>query len=303
MRLSKYYLSAVTAFIIWGFFSLALKPLHEYPSLDILFYRVFLCVVLMMGINLLFRRKTLRETKENFKLMSPAQKRNVVFLTFGGSLLLSANWFFFIYVMNHISVKAASFAYLVCPILTTVFAYFLLKEKLNKWQWTAVGLSIFSCVLLSFNHFMDIFYSLIVAATYALYLVSQRKNTAIDKFLLLTLQLTTTAIILLPFYPFYSSEVPTEFNFYFYLVIIVVLFTIIPLFLNLYALKGVNSSTVGILLYINPLINFFLAIFYYKEEITSFQILAYSLILLSIVVFNSNHIFKSKKVLPSEDIL
>lgn len=304
MRLSKYYLAAITAFIIWGFFSLALKPLHDYPSLDILFYRVFLCVVLMMGINLFFRRKTLKETKENFKLMSPVQKRNVVLLTLGGSLLLSANWFFFIYVMNHVSVKAASFAYLVCPILTTVFAYFILKEKLNKWQWTAVGLSIFSCVLLSFNHFMDIFYSLIVAATYAMYLVSQRKNTAIDKFLLLTLQLTTTAIILLPFYPFYSSEVPTAFDFYFFLVIIVVLFTIIPLFLNLYALKGVNSSTVGILLYINPLINFFLAIFYYKEEITPFQIIAYSLILLSIIVFNSKHIFKSKpKELQAKDIL
>ncbi|MEZ0004860.1 chloramphenicol-sensitive protein RarD [Flavobacterium sp. 28YEA47A] len=303
MRLSKYYLAAITAFTIWGFFSLALKPLHLYPSLDILFYRVFLCVVLMMGINLLFRKKTLRETKENFKLMSATQKRNAVLLTLGGSLLLSANWFFFIYVMNHVSVKAASFAYLVCPILTTVFAYFILKEKLNKWQWTAVGLSVFSCLLLSFNHFMDIFYSLIVAATYALYLVSQRKNTAIDKFLLLTLQLTTTAIILLPFYPFYSSEVPTAFNFYFYLVIIVVLFTIIPLFLNLYALKGVNSSTVGILLYINPLINFFLAIFYYKEDITTFQIIAYSLILLSIIIFNSKHIFKLKaKELLAKDV-
>lgn len=303
MRLSKYYLAAITAFVIWGFFSLALKPLHLYPSLDILFYRVFLCVVLMMGINLLFRKKTLKETRENFRLMSSTQKRNVVLLTLGGSLLLSANWFFFIYVMNHVSVKAASFAYLVCPILTTVFAYFILKEKLNKWQWTAVGLSIFSCVLLSFNHFMDIFYSLIVAATYALYLVSQRKNTAIDKFLLLTLQLTTTAIILLPFYPFYSSEVPTAFNFYFYLVIIVVLFTIIPLFLNLYALKGVNSSTVGILLYINPLINFFLAIFYYKEEITTFQIIAYSLILLSIIIFNSKHVFKPKtKELQPKDV-
>lgn len=295
MKLTKYYLAAVSAFVIWGFFSLALKPLHDYPSLDILFYRVFLCVVLMLAISFGFRRKTINETAVYFKSLTLKQKRNLIFLTLGGSMLLTANWFIFIYVMNHISVKAASFAYLVCPILTTVFAYFILKDKLTKLQWSAVGLSIFSCILLGYGHFEDVFYSLIVAATYALYLVIQKRNTAIDKFLLLSIQLVITAIVLLPFYPFYRGEVPTEISFYIYLLIIAVVFTIIPLFLNLYALKGINSSTVGILLYINPLINFFLAIFYYKEPITSFQILAYTLILVSILIFNAGLFSKNKK--------
>jgi len=294
MRTSKHYFAAITAFIIWGFFSLVLKPLHNYPSLDILFYRVFLCVILMLGINLFFRKNVLKETKQNFLAMPKKQKRNAILLTLGGAILLTANWFFFIYVMNHVSVKSAAFAYLVCPILTTVFAFFILEEKLNNWQWTAVGLSVFSCILLGFNHLLDVFYSVIIAATYALYLVSQRRNKAIDKFLLLTLQLTTSAIILLPFYPFYRGEVPTEISFYVYIAIISVFFTIIPLFLNLFALKEMSSASVGILLYINPLINFFLAIFYYKEEITALQIVAYSIIFLSILVFNVKTIFKTK---------
>lgn len=294
MRTSKHYLAAITAFIIWGFFSLVLKPLHNYPSLDILFYRVFLCVVLMLGINLLFRKNILKETRQNFMAMPKNQKRNAILLTFGGAILLTANWFFFIYVMNHVSVKSAAFAYLVCPILTTVFAFFILEEKLNNWQWTAVSLSVFSCILLGFNHLMDVFYSIIIAATYALYLVSQRKNKAIDKFLLLTLQLTTSAILLLPFYPFYRGEVPTEISFYALIAVISVFFTIIPLFLNLFALKEMSSASVGILLYINPLINFFLAIFYYKEEITPLQIVAYSLIFLSILVFNMRVFLKPK---------
>ncbi|HEU4496458.1 MAG TPA: EamA family transporter, partial [Flavobacterium sp.] len=222
MRLSKYYCAAIAAFVIWGFFSLALKPLHAYASLDILFYRVFLCVVLMLGINLFFRKKALRETREVFRNMTVKQRKQTLFLTLGGAVLLASNWFFFIYVMNHISVKSAGFAYLVCPILTTLFARFILSEKLNRWQWTAVALSVFSCILLGFNHFRDIFFSLVVAATYALYLVSQRKNTAIDKFLLLTLQLSATALILLPFYPFYSGEVPAELSFYLYIAVIVV---------------------------------------------------------------------------------
>nr|WP_294936945.1 EamA family transporter [uncultured Flavobacterium sp.] len=291
MRINKYYLAAVTAFVIWGFFSLALKPIQHYPSLDILFYRVFLSVILISGINLFLRRETLIKDWNHFKSQSKSKRNKIIRVNVGGGLLLTANWFIFIYVMNHISVKAASFAYLVCPILTTVLAFILLKEKLSKWQWTAVGISLLGCILLSFNSFADIFYSLIVALTYALYLISQRKNTEVDKFVGLNIQLLTSGLVLLPFFPAFSGPVPMEGLFYTCLIFIVILFTIIPLFLNLFALKGVNSSTVGIMLYINPIINFLLAVFHYDEKVTQIQMISYSLILISIVVFNEKLIF------------
>ena len=295
MKLTKYYLAAFFAFFIWGFFSLALKPLHNYPSLDIMFYRVFFSVVVMVLINLVFRKNVIRENWNHFSKMSKEQKRSTVVLTLGGALFLASNWFVFIFVMNHVSVKAASLAYLICPILTTVIAFYTLKETLSKGQWVAVMISILGCVLLSLNHFEDIFFSLVVAATYALYLVSQRKNSELDKFLVLTIQLLFTALILLPFYPKYSGTIPTEPLFYGCLLIIVIFFTIIPLFLNLYALKGINSSTVGIMIYINPIINFLLALFYYNEQVSVLQLCSYFLILVSIVVFNAKLIFPRKQ--------
>jgi chloramphenicol-sensitive protein RarD len=294
MNFSKYYLAALSAFAIWGFFSLVLKPLEVYASLDILFYRVFSCAVLMLVVSLLFRKKVWKQNKEVFKDMPFSQKRKVILLTLGGGVFLTANWFFFIYVMNHINIKAASFAYLVCPIMTTVLAYFILKEKLSKWQWAAVLLSVFSCLLLSFNNLADVLYSLVVALSYALYLVSQRKNSELDRFLLLTFQVIFSALILLPFYPHYSGPLPISAFFYWSILLIAILFTIIPLFLNLYALQRVNSSTMGILLYINPLINFILAIFYFGEKINKFQIVSYCLIFLSILIFNEQHIFRKK---------
>lgn len=294
MKLTQYYLAAFFAFFIWGFFSLALKPLHNYSSLDIMFYRVFFSVVVMVLINLVFRRNVIRKNWMHFNKMSLKHRQSTVILTLGGAVFLASNWFVFIFVMNHVSVKAASLAYLICPILTTVIAFYALKETLSKGQWVAVMLSILGCFLLSLNHFQDIFFSLVVAATYALYLVSQRKNSELDKFLVLTIQLLFTAIILLPFYPKYSAEIPTEPLFYGCLLIIVVFFTIIPLFLNLYALKGINSSTVGIMIYINPIINFLLAIFYYNEQVSVLQLCSYFIILVSIVVFNAKLIFPRK---------
>jgi chloramphenicol-sensitive protein RarD len=297
MKPSKYYIAALSSFIIWGFFSFALKALHTYASLDILFYRVFFCAVLMLVISFIFRVKVLKDNYEFFKTLSGIKKREVVAVTLLGGLLLTANWFFFIYAVNHISVKAGSLAYLVCPILTTVLAYFILHEKLNRWQWAAVGLSAFSCALLSIDHVTDLLYSLVIAASYALYLVSQRKSTGFDKFLLLTFQILFSSLILLPFYPVFSAAVPAELSFYLLIAVIAVVFTIAPLFMNLYALQGVNSSTMGILLYINPLIGFFIAVFYFKEEITGLQLSAYGLILVAILMFNKEQIVKSKKEL------
>jgi len=299
MNLSKYYVSALSSFAIWGFFSLALKSLHAYPSLDILFYRVFFCAVIMLVISVTVRTKVLKQNIALFTSLSAKQKKQSIFLTLSGGLLLTGNWFFFIYAVNHISVKAGALAYLVCPILTTVLAYFILKEKLSRWQWIAVSISAFSCMLLSVNHVADLLYSLIIAASYALYLVSQRKNYGFDKFVLLTLQILFSAIILLPFYPKFSAGVPSGYFFYLMITLIAVVFTILPLFMNLYALQGVNSSTMGILLYINPLIGFLFAVFYFKEDITALQLAAYGLILFAIVLFNKHHFFRKKEVLAA----
>lgn len=294
MKKYNYYFAAFTAFFIWGFFSLALKPISSYPSLDILFYRVFFSVLALTAINLLFKRKNLKKNWADFSIMPKNKKQKTIILTLAGSLILASNWLIFIYVINHVNVKAGSLAYLICPILTTVFAFFLLQEKLNKWKWTAVCISTISCILLSLNHFQDIFYSLVVAATYALYLVSQLKNSEIDKFVVLNIQLLFIALLILPFYPSYSGAIPTDPLFYTCLFCIVVFFTIIPLFLNLYALKGLDSSTVGILMYINPIINFTLAIFYFKEDVSVLQMVSYSLILISIIIFNKKILFGKK---------
>lgn len=286
MNKTRYYAAAITAFTIWGFFSLVLKPLSTYPSLDILFYRVFSSAAIMLVISSIVRRKTWRTTRGKYAGLPADQQRGLVLQVLGGGMLLTANWFFFIYVMNHISIKAASFAYLICPVLTTVLAYFILKEYLNRWQWIAVLTSLLSCLLLAFNSLTDLLYSLITALSYGLYLVGQRRDYGIDKFLILTLQVSFAALLLLPFYPAYHGKFPTAFSFYGSILVIALFLTILPLFLNLYALKGLTSSTVGILLYINPILNFIIAVVYYHEKLDGLQYVAYGVIVFSVILFN-----------------
>lgn len=294
MPFNKYFLAAFSAFAIWGFFSLPLKPLTNYPSLDILFFRVFFATLFLLLINLFFRKKVLIAAKETLKQLSNLDKRKSILMTVLGGFLLVLNWYLFIYAINHVSLQAASFAYIICPILTTVLAFILLKEKIDIWQWFAIALCVVSCLILSYGNLKELIYSVVIAFSFGLYLISQRINTSFDKFLILTVQMVIASLFLLPFYPYYGGAVPDSSIFYMLLVLIVVLFTIIPLFLNLYALKRLNSANVAILMYVNPLIHFFLALFYFKEAVSSAQITSYFLIAVSIVVFNKNDLMNNR---------
>jgi chloramphenicol-sensitive protein RarD len=295
MLFNKHYFSAILAFTIWGFFSMVLKPLSIYSSLDILFYRIFCAAAFLLVINVVVRPSIIKRNKAIFIALNKKQKQQTIILSLMGGLLLTLNWYFFIYALNHISIKTAAYAYLICPLLTTVLAYFILKEKLTKVQWLAVSLSLISCIILGYNQLRDLGYSLIVALSYALYLISQRKNIHFEKFFILTIQLVFSAICFLPFFPYYVTSTSYDNYFIFNIIVIALVFTIVPLWLNLYALKGVSSSTMGILLYINPLLNFTVAKIYFNEIITLNQWISYSLILLSIFIYNWHVIFKSKK--------
>jgi len=286
MQNFKYYIIAFCAFILWGFFSLALKPISYVPAFDILFYRISLSAVIIVCFTLLFRRKILLNDLKNFKKLPEIDKKRSLGLTTIGGLLLGINWFLFIYVVNQINVQSASFAYLICPIITTFLANIILKEKLQKIQWIAVLISTIGCLICFVSNSNNLFFALVVAFTYAFYLISQRSNIYFDKLNTLAFQIILIFILSLPYYFVNGFSVPVNPSFYLYILAIATLFTLAPLYMNLYALKGASASNVGVMLYINPLIAFLLAIFYYKEHINTLQFVSYFLILLSVFIFN-----------------
>lgn len=295
MQNLKYYLVAFVAFMLWGFFSLALKPIAYVPSFDILFYRIAFSTVLILIVTVLFRRKIFLDDIKAFKKLPKTDKQKGIRLTVVGGILLGINWFLFIYVVNQINVQSASFAYLICPIITTFLANVLLKEHLQKIQWIAVCISLVACLIYFFSNSNNLLFAILVALTYSLYLISQRKNTYFDKFNTLVFQMLIILVLSIPYFIIHGFAVPSEVSFYFYIFIIASVFTLIPLYLNLYALKGASASTVGIMIYINPIIAFLLAIFYYKEHVNTLQFVSYFLILLSVFIFNYQIINQLKK--------
>jgi chloramphenicol-sensitive protein RarD len=286
MNNQKHYTAAIAAFVIWGFFSIPLRALREFTAGEILYFRILLSAVVLVGIVAIFKRQDLRSDWDKLRSSAPKEMRTSILLTLAGGALLCVNWLTFIYIVNEINIKTASFSYLICPVITAVLGYFLIHEKLSILQWISVALCGISCILIGLNSALELGYSFLTAFTYAIYLVSQRKNQGFDRIVVLGVQVIFSLILLTCIHSYLITEIPQTGRFYVIVGVIAVVFTVLPLFLNLFALNKINSATIGILMYINPLINFTIAFLVFKERITMLQALGYAIIMLALILFN-----------------
>ena len=283
----KYFLSGIVPYIIWGTMSIPLRNIKGFPPHEILYYRIFVSTILVWATIFLFRREALKSDLNFLKSLSTRNKTKLMLLTVVSSFLITGNWFTYIYAVNSVSLKAAAFAYMVCPLLTALCGFIILKELLTKAKAIALIVAFISIILLATGSLHEVIWAIIIASFYAMYVILLKIIKGIDKFNFLGVQLILSGLMMLPLYFLNAAPFPTENVFWLHIFLIAIVFTIIPLFLNSYALMGMPSSALGILIYINPIVAFAVAFFYFKEKIDLHQLFAYLLLLLSIVIFNA----------------
>lgn len=284
------------AFLIWGFFPIPLRWIQSYPAGEILFYRILFSLFTLVVVVGLFRRAALKADWILLRNLERNRRRQAVLLTLAGAGLLCVNWLLFIYIVNSVNIKTASFTYLICPVMTAVLGNLILNEKLSIIQWASVVLCTASCVLIGLNSTPELVYSLLTALSYAFYLISQRSNQGFDRMVVLGVQVLVSFVALALLHEYLVSEVPSEGRFYLVISVIAIFFTVIPLFLNLFALNKINAASIGILMYINPLLNFVLAITLFRESVTTLQLWGYGIILVAVVLFNYANFQKIRSV-------
>lgn len=274
--------------------SISVRWIRDYPAEDILYFRIVTALAVLWLYLLLFRRKLVQSDLKKFRNLPGPAKRRQAGLTILASVLIFGNWFTYIYAVNHVSIQSAALAYLTCPLITAAAAYFILKEKLGILQKVALLIALGSVCLLANGSLNDVLWAVTIATCYAFYLIVQRVSTGFDKLTQLAVQLSICALFVVPKLLYNHHDLPREPLFWGTILLIAVLFTIIPLFLSMYALIGISSTTTGVLLYINPLIAFTLAATYFQEPVSPIKYLAYSIILIAIILFNSRNLRTSK---------
>ena len=260
--------------------------LQDYASEQILYYRIFTSLLLTWLYIFLFRKNQIKLDIEYIQKEEKYSVKKIIWLSLFAGLLITGNWFTYIYVVNNVSLKSAAFAYMVCPLITALGGFLILKEQLSTMKLIALGFALVSIVMLAQGSLRDVLWSVLVAALYSFYLIIQRVMVRIDKFNMLGLHLLIAALLMLPFFLSDFEFLPSDPKFWITIVVISVFFTIIPLFLSLYALIGMPSSTLGIIIYINPIVAFAVAFFYFHEEISMVQVYSYLILLAAVIVFN-----------------
>ncbi|WP_316822086.1 EamA family transporter [Pedobacter gandavensis] len=282
----RYFFAGILSFAIWGFFSIPLRNLKAFPSEEILYYRIFTSLVFLWMAILVFRKKQIKKDLDYLAGLTKKEKNTVAVQIVVSTVLLTSNWYTYIYAVNNVSLQSAAFAYMVCPLITAFGGFVLLKEHLSRLKLISLAIALLSIILLATGSFVEVLWSVIIASLYAFYLIIQRKMQNLDKLNVLALQIGLAVILMLPFYLFQHGSVPDTAWFWTNIIVVAVFFTIIPLFLSLYALIGIPSSTLGIIIYVNPIIAFNVAIFYFDEHVDSHKLIAYFLLVVSVVVFN-----------------
>ncbi len=282
----KYLTAAFFSAAIWGFFAIPLRNLKGFVAEEILYNRIFMSFGVIWLTIFVFKRSRLLADLASLKSATKKDWRIIACQILGAALLLTFNWYTYIYVINSRSLKVGAFAYMVCPLITALGGFLILKENLSKLKLISLVIALISIIMLASGSVVDVLWAVIVAALYAFYLIIQRKTSGFDKLNVLAIQITLIALIALPTYILKGFTFSKEPFFWANIFLISTLFTIIPLFLSLYALIGIPSSTMGIIIYVNPIIAFLVAVIYFNERISADQFIAYGLLMFAVVLFN-----------------
>lgn len=124
---------AASAFVIWGAFPLYFHALRSVPPTQVIAHRiVWSCVFVLVWMYL---RGDLAGLRRAF------QDRGVVLRLAATATLITLNWLTYVWGVMHGRVVETSLGYFMGPLVNVLLGVVLLSERLTRAQWTAVGLA------------------------------------------------------------------------------------------------------------------------------------------------------------------
>jgi chloramphenicol-sensitive protein RarD len=274
-------IQAAMAFLIWGVFPLMFKQVENIAALEVLAHRIIWALVFVMF--LLAAQGRLSTIKAIF-----SGNRQTLYMLLLSALFVSVNWLVFIWAVAHEKVIEASLGYFINPLFNVLLGVLFLGERLRLVQWVAVAIALSGVLVLIFSHGLVPWIAFALALTFGLYGLIRRQTQvgplvglAIETLLLLPV--AAGYIIFLLSYG-KDSFVTGEFDMRFWLVFIGIM-TTIPLMLFAAGARKIRFSTLGIIQYIGPTVQFLIAVFLFGEIFTEAYQVAFTSIWAALAIY------------------
>jgi chloramphenicol-sensitive protein RarD len=276
------YLYGVAAYVLWGFFPLYFRLLDNAGALEILAHRIIWSLVfLVLALFAVRRLGTLRRLLDR-----PGAAAGITF----AAVIIAVNWGAYIVGVNTGRVVETSLGYFITPLVTVLLAVAVLGERLRTLQWTALAFGAAGVILLTFDYGRPPYIALILAFSFGSYgLVKKRLALAPAEGLAME-----AAVLTLPALAFviwlhanaaatFTSAGPTHAV----LLICSGAVTAVPLLLFAAAANRIPLTTLGILQYIAPLLQFLIGVFVFLEPMPPARLAAFVLVWAALILFTA----------------
>ncbi len=289
--MNKGVLYAGAAYLLWGLFPVYWKALQNVPATEILGHRM----VWSLGFVLL-----ILAWKRHWAWVKTAVSTPRILFTFiVTGLLLGVNWLTYIWGVNAGFVVETSLGYFINPLINVVLGVLFLRERLRVGQWTAVFIAFVGVVYLTITYGQLPWIALTLAFSFGLYGLL-RKTAALNSLEGLSLEtavLFPFALSYLLYLGFSGQAVFAQAAWTTTLLLVLTgVVTAVPLLLFAAGARRINLSTLGILQYLAPTIQFLLGIFLYNEPFTMQRFVGFSLIWLALLVYSVEGVRNGRKL-------
>ena len=278
---NKGIISSSSGSLWWGFLgTYYFQYIAFVGTIEVVAHRTFWTCLILLITTFIFRKWNL--------FFNVLKNRKKIFFLFITSILIFSNWSIWIYAVATNRIIDASLGYFIFPILSVLFGFLFLNEKLNQKRIFSISLVIVALLYLIFNFKSFPWVGISVALLWSTYNLLRKKINVEADIGLFIESLFLLPISLVIFYFLVKNNL-NDFSIYdSYLMILLFLagpMTVIPLFLYV---KGVELSGLGpsgMIFFITPTGQFLLGFFYYNEPFTIHKFLSFILIWFAVSIY------------------
>ncbi len=271
---------AALAYTLWGLLPLYWHALHDLPALEILAHRIvwaLLVTVLLVS----FRGGWAW-------LPAALRSRRVMLVFVSSALLLTGNWFVYIWAVNAGYLIETSLGYFINPLVNVLLGVLFLRERLRAGQLAAILIALAGVLYLTFQYGALPWIALTLALSFGAYGLL-RKTAALGSLEGLTLETLLLAVPALGFLLFQEASGVGAFG-HASLGINLLLVgagavTSAPLLLFAAGARRITLTTLGILQYIAPTIQFTLGVLVFGEHLSAARLAGFCLIWLALAIY------------------
>jgi chloramphenicol-sensitive protein RarD len=214
------------------------------------------------------------------------------------AVFVSVNWFVYVWAVNQGYIVETSLGYFINPLLSVLMGVIILREKLRPAQWIPIGLAAAGVIYLTILYGSLPWIALTLAFSFGMYGLL-KKLAPLGSLYGLTLE---TGILFVPMVLYLIfAEVNGQGVFLHTDLVSNLLMlgagpvTVIPLLLFASAVRRVPLSTIGILQYITPTLQFLIGVLIYGEAFSSKQFIGFGLVWLALIVFTAENVWERRR--------